>query len=159
MQDTEFLRVISTYTNLSACPIATTFKILGKRWTIEIVRELSRGQTRFNELMKNVPGINSRMLSLRLEELENHGLIARTVLIGRPVRIKYTLTKLGMDVIPVMFAAAEFSMKNFPEEVFEDGKSRTPLQIAREIRQTKAKSILTSDDDRQPSDRGGHSWT
>ncbi len=140
MQDDEFLRLLSTYSNLSACPIATTFKILGKRWTIEIVRELFLGQTRFNELLKNVPGINSRMLSLRLEELENHGLLGRTVTTSRPVRIKYTLTKLGTDVIPIMYAAAAFSMKNFPEEVFEDGKSRTPLQIAREIREIKPRN-------------------
>ena len=136
MQEHEFLRSLSTYTNLSGCPIATTFKILGKRWTIEIVRELFLGQTRFNELLKNVPGINSRMLSLRLEELEEYGLIGRTVSTARPLRIKYALTKLGTDVIPVMYAAAEFSMKNFPEEVFQDGKSRTPLQIAREIRES-----------------------
>ncbi len=140
MQEDEFLRLLSTYTNLSGCPIATTFKILGKRWTIEIVRELFLGQTRFNELLKNVAGINSRMLGLRLEELEKYGLLGRAVSTGRPVRIKYTLTKLGTDVIPVMFAAAEFSMKNFPEEVFEDGKSRTPLQIAGEIRENKVNS-------------------
>ncbi len=138
MQDDEFLRLLSAYTNLSACPIATTFKILGKRWTIEIVRELFLGQTRFNELLKNVPGINSRMLSLRLGELQSYGLVGRTVTTNPSVRIKYALTKLGTDVIPVMYAAAAFSMKNFPEEVFEDGKSRTPLQIASEIRATRS---------------------
>lgn len=137
MQQDEFLRSLSTYTNLSACPIATTFKILGKRWTVEIVRELFLGLTRFNELLENVPGINSRMLSLRLEELENHGLVVRSVTPTRPIRISYTLTKLGNDVIPVMFAAAEFSMKNFPEEVFGDGKSRSPIQVANEIHATK----------------------
>lgn len=138
MQEDEFLRLLSTYTNLSGCPIATTFKILGKRWTIEIVRELFLGQSRFNGLLKNVPGINSRMLSLRLEELEKYGLIGRTVSTQRPLRINYSLTELGSDTIPVMFAAAEFSMKNFPEEVFGDGKSRTPIQVANEIRAAKA---------------------
>ncbi len=78
------------------------------------------------------------MLSLRLGELESYGLIGRTVTTNRPVRIKYALTKLGTDVIPVMYAAAAFSMKNFPEEVFEDGKSRTPLQMASEISATRS---------------------
>jgi DNA-binding HxlR family transcriptional regulator len=40
------------------------------------------------------------------------------------VLIEYALTSSGLDVIPVIYAAAEFSMKNFPEMLFEDGRER-----------------------------------
>ncbi len=139
MQEEEFLKSLVDYTNLRACPIATGFKMLGKRWTIEIIRELSLGRTRFNELMENVPGMNPRMLSLRLKELEDCSLVRRRVFSSAPVKIEYALTGVGRDTIPVMFAMAEFSMKNFPKDVFEDGIGRTPKQVYGEVR-SKGKS-------------------
>ncbi len=134
MQSQEFFRLLEEYDNLRACPIASGFKILGKRWTIEIVRELFLGSTRFNELLRNVPGINPRMLSLRLRELEDWRLVGRRVFTGNPVKIEYKLTNAGRDTIPVMSTMAEFAMKNFPEEVFADGMARTPETVIREVR-------------------------
>ncbi|MHB8484077.1 MAG: winged helix-turn-helix transcriptional regulator, partial [Nitrospiria bacterium] len=80
-----------------------------------------------------VPGVNPRMLALRLKELEEIGLIRREVFSTTPVKIDYSLSDLGKDVIPVMYAMAEFSMKNFPEEVFEDGESRSTEKVYREV--------------------------
>lgn len=134
MQETDFLRSLERYENLSACPIATGFRILGKRWTIEVVRELFLGSTKFRELQKNLQGINPRMLSLRLKELEKHGLVERRVFASTPVRIRYSLTEEGKELVPVMFAMARFTMKNFPRDVFEDGERRTPKEVAKEIR-------------------------
>lgn len=101
-----------------------------------MVRELFLGSTKFNELQKGAPGINPRMLSLRLKELEEHLLVSRSVYTGTPVQIQYALTDRGKELVPIMFATAKFSMKNFPKDVFEDGKSRTPEQVASEIRAT-----------------------
>ncbi len=126
--------MLEGYDNLRACPIATGFKTLGKRWTIEIVRELFLGSTRFNELLRNIPGTNPRMLALRLRELEDCSLVERRVFSGTPVKIEYKLTNAGRDTIPVMSAMAEFAMKNFPEVVFEDGMARTPETVIREVR-------------------------
>ncbi|MDA4112184.1 MAG: helix-turn-helix transcriptional regulator [Thaumarchaeota archaeon] len=134
MQEEKFLKSLDSYDNLKACPIALGFRMLGKRWTIEVIRELFLGKTKFNELQKNVPGVNPRMLALRLKELEDIGLIKRDVFPGTPVKIDYSLTNLGRDVIPVMYAMAEFSMKNFPEEVFDDAESRSLEQVYREVR-------------------------
>jgi DNA-binding HxlR family transcriptional regulator len=129
----DFLKSLEDYENLEACPIALGFRILGKRWAIEVVRQLFLGDSKFNELQKNTPGINPRMLSLRLKELEKLGLVRRTVLGETPVLITYDLTQLGRDIIPVMYSMAKFSMKNFPKEVFFDGKSRTHEQVTSEI--------------------------
>ena len=134
MQEEKFLKSLENYSNLKSCPIALGFRTLGKRWTIEIIRELMLGNTKFNQIQKNAPGINPRMLALRLRELEVMGVVARKVYPGTPIRIDYSLTDLGRDVIPIMYAMTEFSMKNFPEDVFDDGQSRTPEQVYREIR-------------------------
>jgi DNA-binding HxlR family transcriptional regulator len=134
LQEEKFLKALDNYDNLKACPIALGFRILGKRWTIEVIRELFLGKTKFNELQKNVPGVNPRMLALRLKELEDVGLIKRDVFPGTPVKIDYSLSQLGRDVIPVMYAMAEFSMKNFSDEIFDDAEGRSLEQVYREIR-------------------------
>jgi DNA-binding HxlR family transcriptional regulator len=134
LQEADFLRSLDDYANLSECPIAAGFRVLGKRWTIEVVHRLFLGDTKFNQLVKNLPGINPRMLALRLKELDEYGLVERVVQTGIPVKIDYSLSQEGMDLIPVMFAMAEFSMKNFPGRVFEDGKSRSTDDVSRELR-------------------------
>jgi len=53
---------------------------------------------------------------------------------GIPVQIEYFLTDLGRGMIPVMYAMTEFSMKNFPDDVFDDRRSRSPQQVFREIK-------------------------
>lgn len=108
-----------------------------------MVRELFLGSTKFKELQNGVPGINPRMLSLRLKELESHELVRRAVLVGTPVQIRYSLTDAGRELVPVMFAMAKFTMKNFPQDVFEDGKSRSPEQVAREILSARRRGSLS----------------
>ncbi len=132
MQQAEILKSLEYATNLTACPIATGFRILGKKWTIEIVRELFLGKTKFNEVMQGAPGINPRMLSLRLKELEEHLIVVRRVSSTTPVSISYTLTESGRELVPVMFEIAKYSMRYFPEKVFKDGRTRTFEQVIRE---------------------------
>ena len=55
---------------LKSCPIETTFRIIGKRWTVLIIREILRGNTQFNRFMENIEGISPKVLTERLRELE-----------------------------------------------------------------------------------------
>jgi DNA-binding HxlR family transcriptional regulator len=135
-EEEAFLKSLDGYANVRACPIATGFKLLGKRWSIEIVRQLLLGDSKFNEIQRNTTGINPRMLSLRLKELEDHGIVERSVVAGTPDKVRYSLTAPGRETIPVMFAMARFSMKNFPDEVFVDGRRRTPDQLTSELRRS-----------------------
>jgi DNA-binding HxlR family transcriptional regulator len=57
------------------CPMAMALEILGKRWTIIILRELHLGSTRFNEIKKGMPLISPTLLSKRLRELEDNNLL------------------------------------------------------------------------------------
>jgi DNA-binding HxlR family transcriptional regulator len=110
---------------LKSCPIDATFKIIGKKWTVLVIRELLRGTSQFNRFIENIEGITPKVLTERLRELENLGIIKRRILSEYPVRVEYELTDLGREFEPVLLAAAAFSMKNMPKIVFRDGKPRT----------------------------------
>jgi DNA-binding HxlR family transcriptional regulator len=60
------------------------------------------GPVRFNQLLTGIPGISDRVLTERLRELENEGIVERLVDPGPPVRVSYQLTARGRDLRPVM---------------------------------------------------------
>jgi DNA-binding HxlR family transcriptional regulator len=64
---------------LKSWPIETTFRIIGKRWTVLIIREILRGNTQFNRFMENIEGISPKVLTERLRELERLGIIRRKI--------------------------------------------------------------------------------
>ena len=109
---------------LKSCPIENTFKIIGKRWTALILRDLFRGVTQFNRYRENIEGITPKMLSLRLRELENNGIVKRRITSKHPMRVEYKLTSLGRELGPLMVQAGSFSMRMFPKVIFKDGKPR-----------------------------------
>jgi DNA-binding HxlR family transcriptional regulator len=111
---------------LKSCPIETTFKIIGKKWTVLIIREMLRGVTQFNRFLENIEGITPKVLSERLRELQKLGIIRRRIVSEYPIRVEYEITDLGREFEPVLLAAASFSMKNMPKIVFKDGKARNP---------------------------------
>lgn len=113
-----------------ACPIDTTLKIIGKKFTIHILRNMGMlKQKRFNQFLESIEGINPKTLSVRLREMEKEGLIDRKIYAETPPRVEYTITEKGMALKPVLMSMAEFSMKYCSKEVFEDGRPRTPKQV------------------------------
>ena len=80
---------------LKACPIETTFRIIGKRWTVLIIREILRGHTQFNRFMENIEGISPKVLTERLRELERLGIVRRRIVSEYPVKIEYSLSDSG----------------------------------------------------------------
>jgi DNA-binding HxlR family transcriptional regulator len=123
------IEAVYNMSELKSCPIETTFRIIGKRWTVLVIREILRGNTQFNRFMENIEGISPKVLTERLRELERFGIIKRSVVTQYPVRIEYNLTEMGKGFEPVLLSAASFSMKYMPRTVFKDGKSRTPDQL------------------------------
>jgi DNA-binding HxlR family transcriptional regulator len=85
------------------CPhFHAAIELIGKRWTGAIVFALSEGPLRFGELAKAVPGLSDRLLSRRLRELEEEGLVEREVEPGSPVRVTYSLTEAGVELGPAI---------------------------------------------------------
>lgn len=85
------------------CPyFHAAIELIGKRWTGAIVFALTDGSLRFGELAKAVPGLSDRLLSQRLRELEQEGLVEREVEPGSPVRVTYSLTEAGAELGPAI---------------------------------------------------------
>jgi DNA-binding HxlR family transcriptional regulator len=116
--------------SMRACPIDNTFKIIGKKFTVHILRNMTQlSQSRFNEFLDSIEGINPKTLSARLREMEKNGIIDRSVFPGTPVKIEYTITKKGKALKPILEQMAAFSMQYCAKEVFKDGKPRTYKQV------------------------------
>ena len=126
------MRDISFEHMIKNCPVDNTFKIIGKKFTFHIVRNMAmRNQTRFNEFLGTIENINSKILALRLKELEETKVVKRTVYDEVPPRVEYTLTKKGKDLQGIIDQMAAFSMKHYPKTVFKDGKKRNYKQVFR----------------------------
>ena len=85
------------------CPhFHAAIELIGKRWTGAILCSLTEGPLRFGELTRAVPGLSDRLLSQRLRELEDEGLVEREVKPGTPVRVTYSLTEQGAGLGPAI---------------------------------------------------------
>lgn len=85
------------------CEIQDIWGILGKRWSLLILKNLSKGHVvRFNELKRNLKGISSTVLSERLSELEQEGLVVKKIYAEVPLRVEYTLTSKTKDLEPIL---------------------------------------------------------
>ena len=112
--------------DIKCCPIDTTFRLVGKKFTILIIREMMRDKTRFNQFLDSIEGINPKILSARLKEMEKSGLIRRKIRSTEPpVRIGYFLTEKGSALKSILNQMARFSMRHCAKEVFKDRKPRT----------------------------------
>jgi DNA-binding HxlR family transcriptional regulator len=97
------------------CPVAEALDAVGERWTLLIVRELlTAGPQRFTDLRAGLPGIPPNLLSSRLRELEEGGLIARRELPPPAARTVYELTEEGRGLEPVLRALARWGMHRLP---------------------------------------------
>jgi len=85
------------------CPVAMASEILCSRWTALVLRELLRGSTRFNDLRRGVPRMSPSLLSRRLKELEEAGVIAAHAT-DQPGVMDYRLTEAGRDLEPVIMS-------------------------------------------------------
>ena len=115
---------------MKCCPIDNTFKIIGKKFTIHILRNMTQlNQTRFNQFLVSIEGMNPKSLSRRLREMEQDGLIEKTVYAETPIRIEYFITDKGRALKPILEQMAAFSIKYCSKDVFKDGKPRNYKQV------------------------------
>ncbi len=83
---------------------------VGNKWTVMIVGHLSEhGLMRFNALLRAIPGVSHRMLTLTLRGLERDGLVKRTAYATVPPRVEYELTELGLSLTEPLTLLARWS--------------------------------------------------
>ncbi len=86
------------------CPIDRAVSILDGKWTLLILRELFGGTRRFGELRAVLDGVSPKTLTQRLRDLEEQGVVDRTIYAEVPPRVEYKLTQRGQDAWPVIEA-------------------------------------------------------
>src|SRR5918995_5369460 len=116
---------------MKRCPVDNTSKLIGKKFTVLLVRNMMSSQTRFNQFLNSIQGINPKTLSTRLKEMEKNGLIQRKIYHETPIRIEYNLTQKGRHLKSILDQMALFSAQFCVKDVFEDGKPRTNKEISK----------------------------
>lgn len=103
-----------TQPDVRVCDTAITlaFSVLGKRWNGMILGVLGTGTASFVALRKAVSGIGDTVLSERLTELAELGLIRRIVAEGPPVTVSYELTDAGHEVVPTLSQLGVWARRN-----------------------------------------------
>ena len=100
---------------MEKCPIETALRYIGKKWTFEIVRDLFFGRKHFNEFLESNPDLSGKVLSERLKELIENGIIEKKVLNSFPISVEYALTKKGRALNKIIYELAVFAITTCTE--------------------------------------------
>ncbi|MFN8039017.1 MAG: helix-turn-helix domain-containing protein [Acidimicrobiales bacterium] len=90
------------------CPVARAVAVLDGKWTMLVIRDLLGGTRRFGELRASLAGISPKTLTDRLRQLEDAGIVERTMYPEIPPRVEYQLTEQGRSLEAVVGALATF---------------------------------------------------
>lgn len=86
--------------------VERTLEVIGGKWTVQILRDLFEGTRRFGQLQQSLGGVSPKMLIARLRELEERGLVTRTLYPEIPPRVEYSLTDDGKTLKPIVESIA-----------------------------------------------------
>lgn len=113
------------------CPVEATLGVLGRKWTILILRDIAMyKRDRFNLLLKSLSGIPSKVLATRLKQLEHEDYITKKVEKGIPPKIiRWSLTEKGLDAIRIGMMVGIFGAKWHADRVFDDKRPREASEI------------------------------
>ncbi|NKI31813.1 winged helix-turn-helix transcriptional regulator [Croceivirga thetidis] len=101
------------------CCTSVTMGIIGGKWKTVILFYLIEGPLRYSELRKKMIGVTERTLSLQLRQLEEDGVVTRTVFTSKPpLRVEYALTDFGRTLIPLLQSIADWG--DFVVENYSD---------------------------------------
>ena len=93
-----------------ACPVETTLSLIGDKWKVLILRDLMDGTKRFGELKKSIGSVSQKVLTAQLRDMEENGLVNRTVYAEVPPRVEYSLTEIGHSLKPIIDAMMAWGM-------------------------------------------------
>lgn len=88
--------------DVKECQVVRALSILGGKWKLPLIKRLTKGTRRYNELYRDLEGITQRMLTKQLRELEQDGVINRKVYPEIPPKVEYSLTSAGQDLQQVI---------------------------------------------------------
>ncbi|MBE3640278.1 winged helix-turn-helix transcriptional regulator [Mangrovicoccus algicola] len=97
------------------CACRTLFDEIADKWSMMILTVLESAPHRFNELKRCLEGVSQKSLTQALRRLERNGLVAREVLDTSPVTVRYSLTPLGLSLLPPFKALYRWTWDSLPE--------------------------------------------
>lgn len=110
-------------------PVNVTLKVVGGKWKPLLLWLINDQPKRFGELKKLMPGVTQKMLTQQLRELEDDGLVVRTVYPVVPPKVDYRLSQYGSTLKPVLSSMAEWGEKH-SELVKSKGQNNTDKSSA-----------------------------
>ena len=94
-----------------ACALQGALSSIGGKWKLPILCSLAaNGDSRYNELLKNIRGISNTMLSKTLKEMEDDGLVIRSEYLEVPIRVEYGLTEKAHRLQPILTDLIQWSL-------------------------------------------------
>lgn len=107
-------------------PIDKAVVLFNKKWTIQLIRDMFFGKKQFKEFQEDKPDLSNKVLSQRLKELENNGLVEKKVLNTTPISSEYHLTEYGKKLNRVIYELAVFILdeSDFVEYKDEEVKNQ-----------------------------------
>jgi DNA-binding HxlR family transcriptional regulator len=97
---------------LSECPILVTLRVIGGKWKPLILNELKGGRLRFGQLQRRIPEVSHKMLTQQLRELEQIGILQRTLHHEAILRSEYELTPYGETLRPLLLSLAQWGSRH-----------------------------------------------
>ncbi|MCX2723795.1 winged helix-turn-helix transcriptional regulator [Roseibium salinum] len=93
------------------CMLTECMQVIAGAWAPNVIWSLRAGRRRFSELKADIPPVSSKVLSARLSELEERGVLSRHVRPTSPPSVEYELTELGQELIPALEAIVQVGHK------------------------------------------------
>lgn len=122
----------------SGCPIDYAATMFGDRWTLLVLRDLSKGKRLFSEFAEADEGIAPNILSSRLKQLEKFGIVTRRIDPANRRQVVYELTEKGLDLTPIIIEltlwSAKHDPKSFVTKEFVELATRDREGLVREIK-------------------------
>jgi DNA-binding HxlR family transcriptional regulator len=105
------------------CPIRNVLSRIGDKWSMLVIYTLNNyGVLRFKAMMRNIPDISQKMLTVTLRTLEADGLVIRKVYAEIPPKVEYSLTERGESLIPHINSLVEWAQSNMDDIMGERKK-------------------------------------
>ena len=121
----------------SHCPVSLALDAIGDRWSLLILRDLIlRGKQQYQEFLNSEEGISTNILADRLARLERQGLISKSSDPDDKRQFLYTPTEKGVDLLPIVFEMARWSLKYEPvadRKPFLSGGKSPDRQVVRRV--------------------------
>ena len=121
-EDTKQMQRISR--GSKQCPVGIDLATLGRKWTVHILESIGVLHIdRFNQILRSLPGLTPRVLIMRLNELEESGLITPIIIQESPKLVGWTLTEKGQDTLPILEGYFSFTKKWHPNATLKNHRT------------------------------------